>query len=286
MLGRELLLVISAVCVTCGAMRYVLTPPAAPPEPPRPATSSEGTCTAPPLLQSSCKLVTYGGTDKGSYIYGGWTLCSEYVTSRSTVFSVGIGGDTSFDASIARRHGARVSCFDPTINAQQFTRTLTRFNLTASERALITFYPFGLAEADDVLPFYHSNDSRFGSLVSTPGLPGYRKEVWLRAPVLRVQTLQFLAGASRIDVLKMDIEGAEWLMFRRRNKSLREWLKCSPPQQIAIEFHDRFYKKMHWVSRLSVQRLLRRCGYSRRHASLPHQEEVLFIRDRVASPDC
>jgi len=75
-------------------------------------------------------------------------------------------------------------------------------------------------------------------------------------------------------------------MFRRRNTGLREWLRCNPPQQIAIEFHDRFFKKAKWVSRASVQKLLRRCGYTLRHQSAPTKEEVLFVRDRVATAEC
>ena len=75
-------------------------------------------------------------------------------------------------------------------------------------------------------------------------------------------------------------------MFRRRNKSLREWLRCSPPSQIAIEFHDRFYKNQKWVSRGAVYRLLRKCGFRVRHRTPPANEEVLFVRDREPDHDC
>jgi len=75
-------------------------------------------------------------------------------------------------------------------------------------------------------------------------------------------------------------------MFRRRNTGLREWLRCNPPQQIAIEFHDRFFKKAKWVSRKSVQRLLDRCGFTLRHENPQTKEEVLFVRDRPATAEC
>ena len=225
--------------------------------------------------------------------YGAWTLCSDQLSERSHVFSVGIGTDASFDVAIAKRHGARVSCFDPTINQRQFEKAVVRATRHDQHRAhsLLRFYPFGLGAEDSVLAFYrrnHSNEN--GSLVSTPGLPNYVQRVWLHAPVLRVQTLQHIAQVPRIDVLKLDIEGAEWRVFHRNNTDLREWLRCSPPSQIAIEFHDRFFDQLDRLRprqrRARVYRLLKRCGYTRRHWSLPAKEEVLFVRDHVASADC
>lgn len=239
----------------------------------------------PPPLVRSCTLTRYGGKEGAKNPYGAWTLCSEMLNRDSHVFSVGIGSDVSFDAAVIKRHGARVSCFDPTITREVFERIIKRHKLSAAQRSLATFYPFGLSESDDVLAFYHHNSSKIASLVSTTGLPGYLKQPWLRAPVLRVQTLQFLANVSRIDVLKMDVEGAEWMMFRRRNKSLRAWLRCSPPRQIAIEFHDRMFR-LGKVQREQVVKLLEQCGFTLRHQSLPSKEENLFVRDRVATAKC
>jgi len=242
-------------------------------------------CELPPLV-SACTLTRYGGQPSAKVVYGAWTLCSEYLNESSHVFSVGIGGDVSFDAAIVRRHLSRVSCFDPTITGEGFEHTIQRQALSTVQRERVSFYPFGLAAADDVLAFYHHNSTKIGSLVSTPNLPGYQKQAWLRAPVLRVQTLQFIAHAPRIDVLKMDVEGAEWMMFRRRNKSLRDWLKCSPPPQIAIEFHDRMYRHDKTIQRARVVRLLKQCGYTLRHQNLPSKEENLFVRDHVATAGC
>jgi FkbM family methyltransferase len=239
----------------------------------------------PPPLVRSCTLTRYGGKEGAKNPYGAWTLCSEILNRDSHVFSVGIGSDVSFDAAVIKRHGARVSCFDPTITREAFERIIKRNKLSAAQRSLATFYPFGLSESDDVLAFYHHNSSKIASLVSTTGLPGYLKQPWLRAPVLRVQTLQFIANVSRIDVLKMDVEGAEWMMFRRRNKSLRAWLRCSPPRQIAIEFHDRMFR-LGKVQREQVVKLLDQCGFTLRHQSLPSKEQNLFVRDRVATAQC
>jgi len=257
-------------------------------DPPPPSPHAHTPCRAPPLVPAACTLHRYGGTpaSQGNATYGGWTLCADYLNESSHVFSVGIGGDISFDATVVRRHGARVSCFDPTISAAQFRRLANRTVLGAEQRRRLKFYPFGLAAEDDVLAFYHATSNKIASLVTTPGLKGYQTQAWLRAPVLRVQTMQFIARVPYVSVLKMDIEGAEWLMFQRKNRDLREWLRCSPPQQIAIEFHDRFYAREKSVSRANVKRMLSACGYSQRHVNPRTKEEVLFVRDRVAQDNC
>ena len=251
------------------------------------ATPGASTCTTPPLVHAGCKLSSYGGTNR--VMYGSWTLCSEYLSERSHILSIGIGGDISFDIAAVKRHGARVACFDPTITAGRFEALIKPYNLSVAQRALVKFYPFGMAAGDDVLAFYRHNNPAFGSMVSTPGVPHYRIEPWVRAPVLRVQTMQFITQVPQIDLLKMDIEGAEWFIFTKKNKSLRDWLRCNPPQQIAIEFHDRFFKtfkKYNWISRKSVLELLKRCGYSQRHQNARTKEEVLFVRDHLPSTNC
>ena len=118
--------------------------------------------------------------------------------------------DLSFDIDVIQRHGASVVAWDPTINREQFERALLMTNPSASDRRRITFHPFGIAAGDDVLPFYRSLDPRSKSLSSTPNLRGYSTRAYLRAPVMRVETLQAIASAPHVDVLKLDVEGAEF----------------------------------------------------------------------------
>ena len=134
---------------------------------------------------------------------------------RTGVLSVGIGGDISFDLALVRRFGASVRCFDPTISEDDFERLLGNASATAEERARVRFYPFGLAARNSVIPFYRSTNPIVHSLVSEPGLRGYAPAAYLRAPTLRLPQLLSVAGLERVDVLKADIEGAEWSVFNR-----------------------------------------------------------------------
>jgi Methyltransferase FkbM domain len=55
----------------------------------------------------------------------------------------------------------------------------------------------------------------------------------LRFPVIRLSTAMQLQGHTRIDVLKMDIEGAEYAVIE---EILREEI---PVAQLLVEFHHR-----------------------------------------------
>ena len=250
------------------------------------------TCTRPsqlPLLDSTCSVNKYGGRSDG---YGAWHMCSEHMDAAN-VFSVGIGGDVSFDVTVVRRHrNASVFCFDPTISHSRFDHIVDLHNLSADARARVHFYPFGLGAVDDVLPMYKSKDKRIGSLVSTPGLPGYNEYPYLHAPMLKLLTLQFVAKRSppwRIDVLKVDIEGAEFSVFNNTKMEMKQFLACSPIMQVAIEFHDRMVaskrrsepqEKKH--DRSDTMDFLRSCGFYLRHSSASH-EELLFVRTEPPS---
>ena len=211
----------------------------------KPGERQMKSCPPLPVLDRNCSVDTYGGRYPDGY--GAWSLCSERLSlGRPNIFSVGIGGDVSFDSAVVKRHtNAFVWCFDPSISRKRF-ESLVRGHarLTPDELRRIAFYPFGLSHTDDVMPMFRSEDRRIGSLVSTPGVRGYSEEAYLQAPLLRLLTLQFVAlrGRAAIDVLKIDAEvcaraqdhssiqtepGCKHSRFRRLACEL---LSCDQPQ--------------------------------------------------------
>lgn len=102
---------------------------------------------------------------------------------------------------VAHKYNASLACFDPTLSKQRFSELLGGL-------AQLRFWPFGVGASDGVLAFYQ-HEGNWPSLTITPGLPGYRKEPALQAPLLRLQTLQYISGWAEVDILKMDVEGAE-----------------------------------------------------------------------------
>lgn len=222
----------------------------------------------------SCALHKVGGRKDG---YGAWTICTENLDKNSVVFSIGIGSDVSFDVEIMRFSGASVFCFDPTIHRTQFEDIVGKYNLTESEQKKIHFLPFGIGQKNDVSDFYRSTNTGIASLTSTPHAEGYDRKVWMKAPVMNIQTLMYLSRVNKINVLKIDAEGSEFEAFD--NNETRELLKNNPPEQIAIEFHDRFVRKS---SRAQVLQLLKQYGYVKRHVS-QSKEEVLFLHKQLTT---
>ena len=200
--------------------------------------------TAATVVNTSCPLVRYGGRYKPPNDFGAWSFCP--IRNGSIIFSVGIGNDATFDAVMVRQHHARVFCFDPSISQTLFEQLIAGERgaafrggppLSMEERAFIRFFPFGLAATDDVVEMWR--DPNYKVMAYPFRLPGSKAEPDLRVPLLRLQTLMHIAGVSRIDVLKVDIESGEYGLFSDFNSS-RHWLgdERVAPSQINVEFHN------------------------------------------------
>lgn len=93
-----------------------------------------------------------------------------------------------------------------------------------------------------------------------------------------LRTLLTLIEPLQPEIVKVDIEGAEWELFNQTDTQMRDWLAKGPTKQLAIEFHDRFLPKAsQHTARQAVVQMLKRCGFHHRHTS-PSGEENLFVR--------
>ncbi len=156
---------------------------------------------------------------------GGWTLCPDSLNSESVVYSVGVGNNLSFDVSLVRRFGFRVHAFDPT------PEVIAWFH-AREWPAEIRLHEYGLADFDGMADF--SPDPNPKEVSHTlMGRPGSQAPI-SRVPVHRLSTVMTRLGHSRIDLLKIDIEGAEYGVIEQ---IVGEGL---PVRQLLVEFHHRF----------------------------------------------
>jgi FkbM family methyltransferase len=152
--------------------------------------------------------------------YGGYEVLPEFVREDAVVYSVGLGEDISFDLGMIERFGCTVHGFDPT------PRSLAWLEKQAlPERFLV--HPFGLAEFDGVARFAPPSNPAYVSHSVLPGHAGDRIEL----PVKRLETVMKDLGHERLDVLKIDIEGAEYAVL---DDLLASGLL---PKQLLVEFH-------------------------------------------------
>lgn len=132
--------------------------------------------------------------------YGGWTVPLGLLDADSVVYSVGLGEDASFDLALIDRVGCTVHVFDPTPRAVEYGRSL------AADRPAFEFHPVGVWSRSDELTFYAPQDPVHVSH-SVVNLQG--TDDGFTARVEPISALLKELGHERLDLLKIDIEGAE-----------------------------------------------------------------------------
>lgn len=198
--------------------------------------------------------------------YGGWWICPTGLDGNSVVYSVGIGTDITFDLSLIETHGLTIHAFDPTPGSIAYLRSV-RLPDT------FTVHQLGLAAVDGTASFLPpANPEHISHTLMAPGQSDTRA---IMVEVRRLSTLMRDLGHTRIDVLKMDIEGAEYDVL---DDLLDQQL---PVRQILVEFHHRFPGVGVERTRRAVARL-NAAGY-RIFAAADSGEEYSFILDNSDS---
>jgi len=173
---------------------------------------------APPRVQAKRALSEIGSD------YGGYLLDSSLIDPDAVVYSLGVGEDISFDLALIRRFGVTIHAFDP-------TPTVKNWLAAQPFPEQFHFHEVGIADIDGEGIFYLPPRPDFISH-SLVRARQYSKES-IRVPMIRLRTAMQRLGHNRIDILKMDIEGAEYAVLRDLVK------QKIPVSQILVEFHHR-----------------------------------------------
>lgn len=126
----------------------------------------------------------------------------------AVVYSLGIGASIDFELELIGRFGCTVHAFDPAPNTQAFVRTL---QLPPQFIA----HAWGVSDRDGLLQ-----------------VDGARARTsWGEVRVRRLTTLMDQLGHGHLDLLKLDIAGAEYAVIDTlASSSIR-------PTQVLVEFH-------------------------------------------------
>jgi FkbM family methyltransferase len=203
-------------------------------------------------VQQNCPKISLGSEGAS------WCVSPEGLSRTSVVYCLGVGEEISFDLELIRRFGIRVHAFDPTPRSIQWVQS----QILPEEFA---FHAYGVADFDGTCRFLPPKDPRHVSHTMLP-----RESPWpaIEAPVYRLTTIMKMLGHNEIDLLKMDIEGAEYGV-------LADLLACETrPQQILVEFHHRWPEVGSERTRTAI-RALNRAAYRIFHVS-PSGEEYSF----------
>jgi FkbM family methyltransferase len=188
------------------------------------------------------------------------------LNSASVVYSVGVGEDISFDLELIRRFGVHVDAFDPT------PRSIAWLETQVLPPGL-TVHPFGVADFDGYCRFLAPENAAHTSytLVERPS-----PELPINLPVHRLRTIMNRLGHEQIDLLKMDIEGAEYGVL---SDLLASNIRVT---QILVEFHHRWEQVGVERTRATIQ-TLNDAGYWIFSVS-PTGEEYSFVQSEFAGP--
>lgn len=193
--------------------------------------------------------------------YGGWEVATDNIDSHSIVYSFGVGEDASFDSALIDRYNLVVHAFDPTPKSIEWVKKQGFPNS-------FVMHDCGIAAFDGNVSFNppENPDHVSHTVLSRPST----NSMAITVPVKRLDTIMKELKHSHIDILKMDIEGAEYDVIDDINKSgIR-------PKQMLIEFHHRFPGVGVQKTRQAIDRI-RSMGYHL-FAVSDTNEEFCFIR--------
>jgi FkbM family methyltransferase len=200
------------------------------------------------------------GTD-----YGGWSVPAGTVGADSVVYSFGIGEDASWDLGLIAAKGCTVHGFDPTPKSLAWAKD----HITESKMII---HPLALSHENGSIDLWLPANPEHVSASCRPSKN--HSEVKLSVDAKTVTAIMEEFGHDHVDVLKMDIEGAEYPVIA----GMIGDGSINRIGVLLIEFH-------HWMPAFSLQdtkealKKLEGSGFVPAWVS-PSGHEVLFARKK------
>ncbi len=160
---------------------------------------------------------------------GGWWFTPEGLTDDSIVYSLGVGDDIDFDLAVIEKYGVEVHAFDPTPSS------IDMLDATDLPQQF-AFHPWAVSASDGSLSLYPHlrKDGTKSDIMYTMIAEKETIDDAIEVPAYSLSTISEKLGHDRIDLMKMDIEGAEYEVL---DGLLSSSIK---PTQLLVEFHHRF----------------------------------------------
>ncbi len=158
-----------------------------------------------------------------------WSYIATRLDSNSIVYSLGVGDSIDFDLDLIERFGATVFAFDP-----------TPFSMEWVEKQQLPggflFKPWAVSGEDGKLRLYRrvNRQGRSAEVMWTADAEAGDSNDYIDTPAYTIRTIMERLQHERVDLLKMDVEGAEY--------DILDGLKSVThlPEQLLVEFHHRF----------------------------------------------
>ncbi len=146
---------------------------------------------------------------------------------RLTVIDVGCGSVAEFSTNMIERYDAKCIAVDPTLKHRPALSDLAK---KYEDRFI--HVPFAICASNGTLTFFQSNVNESGSIMTDHANvvrdEGTSYEVRGITPISLLNYLEL----DSVDILKLDIEGAEYELLQNLQKN-----ELLPFEQIFVEFH-------------------------------------------------
>ncbi len=145
------------------------------------------------IKQLKIPYETLGGGD------GAWSIPEQIIKTNSICYCFGVGKNITFDLALQKKYNCTVYSFDPTPSSIDYIGSLGDIP--------INFYPWGIWTEDTMLALYPQGTNNAVNLSSKNSCRGGKV---CEVQCFRLETIMKKLGDDKIDLLKIDIEGA-WL---------------------------------------------------------------------------
>ncbi len=201
-----------------------------------------------------------------------WCICPIGITSESNILSLGIGNDISFDKGIINNYNCTVYAFDPTPRWIEWIKTQE-----VPEK--FHFFPYAISAQNGTIKLYpRMPKGKPSSTMLTLVNEGENNNDGIVVTTKNIKTITSDLNISKIDILKMDIEAAEY-------EVIDNFLTDNVPvYQLLVEFHHRFKSVNIKQTKNSIKKLFD-AGYRIFYIS-KKAREYSFIHEKTYKELC
>lgn len=158
-----------------------------------------------------------------------WSFIGSRLNPESIIYSLGVGDSIDFDLDLIERFGATVYAFDPTPYAMEW---VSKQDLPRE----FVFKPWAASGEDGHLRLYRrvNRHGKSAEVMWTADANAGDADDFIDTPAYTIASIMEQLGHDRVDLIKMDVEGAEYDILDGLQSVQRL------PRQLLVEFHHRF----------------------------------------------
>ncbi len=227
--------------------------------------------------------ITYLGSH-----YHGYYIPENFLNAASVCYCIGAGEDISFDTELVVHYGSQVFIFDPAPEGKNHYLKLKEavkqgekisigskpfvYKISKEQLDTIRYIETGVWDKDTMIRFYEPTNDKYVS--HSIGLFNHSGK-YIEVPVDRLSSLMKKLNHTSVDLLKMEIEGAEYTV-------IKTIVEDKPDiKMILVEFDELFHAKdFRYLFRIKkTTESLLNAGYTLAH-STPYFKR-LFVRNDV-----